>query len=234
LAKKIDESQEISLNTPKQSFQEFPRPIYWLLFLVLWALLIGTVVALFVRWAFLDAWNVFLYAGLLGLYLWAERRAYHKPHQPGRRAHESLRYLLSLSWWIVMIGSPLEYAIWPHSHRGWTIAGVLLTLGGVGLRVWSVYTLSEYFSGHIEAFKGQPVIETGPYHLIRHPAYAGNMLQLIGMPLVVNAYGALTLAALVASLFLRRLLWEEEFLAEQIPGYTEYMQRTRRLIPGVW
>jgi protein-S-isoprenylcysteine O-methyltransferase Ste14 len=222
------------LNNVSQSFQEFPRPIYWLLFVVLWALLIVTAVTLYVRWAFLDSWKVFVYACLLAVYLWAERRAYSAPDQPGQRAHEGLRYLLSLTWWILMIGSLLEYAIWPSSQLGWTIAGVLLTLVGLGLRVWSVYSLGKYFSGHIEAFEGQSVIETGPYRLIRHPAYAGNTLQVVGMPLLVDAYAALMLSALVVGLFLRRLLWEEEFLSERIPGYTDYMQRTKRLIPGIW
>jgi protein-S-isoprenylcysteine O-methyltransferase Ste14 len=205
-----------------------------LLFLVLWALLIGTLVALVLRWPSLDAWKVFLYAGLLGLYLWAERRAYHQPDRPGERTHEGLRYLLSLGWWTTMVGALLVYAIWPHAQIGWTIAGVLLTLVGLALRVWSVHSLGQYFSGHIEAFEGQPVIETGPYRLIRHPGYAGNIVHVVGMPLVVNAYPLLLLSAVVVALFLRRLLWEEEFLADRIPGYAEYMGRTWRLIPGIW
>jgi protein-S-isoprenylcysteine O-methyltransferase Ste14 len=222
------------LKAQDQSVQEFPRPIYWLLPIVLWALLLGTVVALFARWASLDAWKVFLYAGLLGLYLWAERRAYREPDQPGQRTHEGLRYLLSLSWWILTIGSLLEYAIWPRSQLGWTIAGVLLSSVGMVLRVWSVSSLGKYFSGHIEAFDGQPVIETGPYRWIRHPGYAGNILQVFGTPLVVNAYAALVLSCVIAVLFLQRLFWEEEFLAKNIPGYRTYMKHTRRLIPGVW
>jgi protein-S-isoprenylcysteine O-methyltransferase Ste14 len=32
-----------------------------------------------------------------------------------------------------------------------------------------------------------------------------------------------------------RLLREERFLAARLPGYAEYMRRTRyRLVPGVW
>ncbi len=218
----------------KQSLEEFPRWIYALLFVALWGLLLATVVVLYQRRASLSLWKLYLYAGLFAAYLLAERRAHQAPQAAGRRAHEGLRYLLSLAWWALMIGAPLEYGLWPKEQLAVTIAGGLLVAAGTGLRVWSVRTLKTYFSGHIEAFEGQPVVEAGPYGAIRHPAYAGNMLQVIGMPLVVNAYGALVLSALVIGLFVRRLLWEEEFLVRELDGYAEYMKRTKRLIPGVW
>ncbi|MHB1414884.1 MAG: methyltransferase family protein, partial [Chloroflexota bacterium] len=67
-----------------------------------------------------------------------------------------------------------------------------------------------------------------------HPGYLGSILQAVGMPLVVNAYASLPLAVVLIGLFVRRLRWEEEFLAAHLPGYAEYARRTSRLIPGVW
>jgi protein-S-isoprenylcysteine O-methyltransferase Ste14 len=222
------------MKTEKESIGELPRLVYLLLFFILWALMTGAVIALYLRWTLLDAWKIFLYAGLLSVYLWAERRAYQEPDQPGERVHRGLRYALFLSWSILMGGALLEYALWPHAQIGFTIAGALLALAGTSLRVWSIRSLGRYFSGHTEAFEGQRVIETGPYRWIRHPGYAGNILHIVGMPLVVNAYPTLALSALVAALFVRRVLWEEEFLAQEIVGYRDYMRRTDRLIPGVW
>jgi len=40
---------------------------------------------------------------------------------------------------------------------------------------------------------------------------------------------ALGMAGLVA-----RTLAEERWLAGELPGYSEYMRRTKRLVPGVW
>lgn len=70
--------------------------------------------------------------------------------------------------------------------------------------------------------------------MLRHPGYAGSILQVVGLPLVVNAYGVLILSVAVAGLFIHRLLWEEEWLMNNLPGYEAYNQRTWRLIPGVW
>ena len=42
-------------------------------------------------------------------------------------------------------------------------------------------------------------------------------------------------ALLIVPILVLRILNEEKVLAEQLPGYRAYMQKTRyRLIPGVW
>lgn len=217
-----------------RSGREFPPRVYWLLFVTLWALLITTLILLYQHREGLSFWKLYLYVGLLAVYLLAERRSHRASEQVGQRVHEALRYLLSLSWWVLMIGAVLEFALWSKDQWGITLFGVTLTLGGSALRVWSIATLGRYFSGHIETWQGQPVIEAGPYRWLRHPGYAGNILQVIGMPLILNAYAVLLLSALVAGLFIRRLLWEEDYLSQQLPVYKEYMARTKRLIPGIW
>jgi len=213
---------------------EFPRRVYWLLFVCLWALLLGTAVILIRRWPALTPWQVYLYGGLLAVYLAAERRAHHAQPPDGQRAHEPLRYWLSLCWWGLMLGGLLLYALWPRTNTAVALTGAVLTAAGIGLRVWSVAVLGQYFSGHIETWAGQDVVEAGPYRWIRHPGYLGNILQVVGMPLILNAYGALVLTAVLIFLFLRRLLWEEAFLQQTLPGYRAYAAHTRRLLPGLW
>jgi protein-S-isoprenylcysteine O-methyltransferase Ste14 len=217
-----------------QSYHEFPRRVYWLLFVCLWGLLIATIAVLYLHRDALQLWRVYLYGGLLATYLWAEKRAHQVPSGPGQRRHEWLRYLLSLSWWALVIASSLYYGLWPARGLAVSLAGALLTLAGTGLRVWSVRALGQSFSGHIETFQGQTVVEAGPYRWIRHPGYAGSMLQVVGMPLVLNAYGILVLSAVVIGLFIRRLLWEEEFLSRQLEGYKGYAGKTKRILPGLW
>jgi len=78
------------------------------------------------------------------------------------------------------------------------------------------------------------IIETGPYRWIRHPSYAASMLVVVGLPLVMNAYYSLLLSAVLIVLFMQRLLLEETFLAQRLPTYAAYVQRTHRLIPGIW
>jgi protein-S-isoprenylcysteine O-methyltransferase Ste14 len=78
------------------------------------------------------------------------------------------------------------------------------------------------------------VVEAGPYRFIRHPSYAGSMLVVLGMPLVMDAYLSLILSVVLITLFNLRLRMEEVVLAERLKGYAAYQQRTHRLIPGVW
>ena len=222
------------LRTLPNRSREYPILVYWGLSVGLWIIAVATGVIVFLNAGHLELWKVALYGALLGAYLMAEKKAYRLSPQAGQRVQEPLRYMLAVAWWTVIFGSVLGYALWPISQESITAAGSLLMILGSGLRVWSVHTLGRYYSGHIETWTGQTVVQTGPYRVLRHPGYAGSMLQIIGLPLVLNAYGILLLSMTVAGLFIFRLLKEEAWLLENLPGYEAYRQRTWRLIPGVW
>jgi hypothetical protein len=49
-------------------------------------------------------------------------------------------------------------------------AGMVILLGGLVLRGWSIKTLGEYFTGRVMVSADQPVVTAGPYRLLRHPA----------------------------------------------------------------
>lgn len=182
----------------------------------------------------LNRWLVYLYGSLFVAYMLLERWAYRGSEGTGQQAHRGLRYLLNLAWWAVVIAPLAEYALTAR-HNGWVTAlGLTLAVAGTALRMWGVRALGRYFSGHIETYADHTLVESGPYAFIRHPAYAGNILHVLGLPLILNAYFSLVLSALVIALFIRRLLWEEQALAEQVPGYAAYRERTHRLIPGLW
>jgi protein-S-isoprenylcysteine O-methyltransferase Ste14 len=112
-------------------------------------------------------------------------------------------------------------------------AGVLLTVLGTSLRAWAVLILGKYFSVHIQVDDGHKLVETGPYKYIRHPAYAGNILQAVGIPLILNAYFSLGISAILVFLFLYRLNLEERILTQEIKGYADYITRTKKLIPKI-
>ena len=213
---------------------EYSKPVFWALFVCLWSLAVIAVLVVLANRSHLQLWKIGLYFVLLGGYLIAERIAHRTPQQLGDRAHESLRYWLALTWWALVFGSILVYALHPVEKWALTLTGALIVLAGSILRVWSVFTLGRFYSGHIETWAGQTIVQTGPYHILRHPGYAGSILQGIGFPLLVNAYPVLILSLVALILFVYRMLWEERWLTENLPGYQEYCSRTRRLIPGVW
>jgi len=78
------------------------------------------------------------------------------------------------------------------------------------------------------------VIMRGPYRVIRHPMYAATSLLVVSAVLshwsTINAVaGLIFLVALVG-----RIAAEEQLLRQRYPEYTEYAQRTKRLLPFVF
>lgn len=87
----------------------------------------------------------------------------------------------------------------------------------------------------IQQERGQKVIDTGPYALVRHPMYAGAFLYLLGTPLVLGSWIGLAALPLIAGSLIVRIFIEEAALRDGLSGYREYAARVRyRLVPGVW
>jgi protein-S-isoprenylcysteine O-methyltransferase Ste14 len=65
--------------------------------------------------------------------------------------------------------------------------------------------------------------------------YAGAILFLIGTPLLLNSFWGLLLVPVMATVFLVRVVLEEQMLVSGLEGYSDYRERVRyRLFPGIW
>jgi|SRR5579862_9221874 len=83
--------------------------------------------------------------------------------------------------------------------------------------------------------RGQHVIDSGPYRFVRHPMYAAVIPLLVGMSLWLGSYAGVIVAIVPTILIGIRAMLEEKFLRRELPGYAEYITRTRfRMIPYVW
>jgi protein-S-isoprenylcysteine O-methyltransferase Ste14 len=61
------------------------------------------------------------------------------------------------------------------------------------------------------------------------------ILTVLATPLALGSYVALPLFALLAPVMIYRLIHEERTLRRDLPGYSEYCDRTRfRLVPWLW
>jgi protein-S-isoprenylcysteine O-methyltransferase Ste14 len=114
--------------------------------------------------------------------------------------------------------------------------GVVVMLLGVTLRVWSSRVLGRFFTRTLRVAGDQPVVSDGPYCVVRHPGYLGDILMWIGAAFTTLnwiAFGGLTLAALLAYGY--RIRVEESMLQETLgEPYRAYMARTWRLLPFVY
>lgn len=98
-------------------------------------------------------------------------------------------------------------------------------------QIWAKLVLRRSF-GIAPANRG--IKASGPYRLVRHPMYAGYLLNHIGVLLMWPSLLNLAAYAIGWTAQIRRLKAEEELLAQD-PAYREFMGRTRwRLIPGLF
>ncbi len=83
--------------------------------------------------------------------------------------------------------------------------------------------------------RGQTVIDSGVYGVVRHPMYAGAIPFFLGMPLWLESYAAVVPAVFLIFLLMLRITIEEKYLRRELTGYDAYTKRVRyRLIPHVW
>lgn len=113
--------------------------------------------------------------------------------------------------------------------------GLAIQGTGLGLRAWSMRTLGTAYTRTLRSEREQRVVDEGPYALVRHPGYLGSLMIWTGFALTS---GSAPVAAIVGGLlgraYGRRIAAEEELLGRDLPGYTDYVRRTWRLVPFVW
>jgi len=112
----------------------------------------------------------------------------------------------------------------------------LVIAGGYGLGVWAM-VVNRYFSAvaRIQQDRGQVVVTTGPYRIIRHPAYAGALLASLALPIMLDAIWSLVPTLVMVVALIIRTSLEDRMLREELDGYQSYTEETPyRLIPGLW
>jgi len=116
------------------------------------------------------------------------------------------------------------------------IVAMFIVIAGYALVVWAT-GVNAFFSAvvRIQGERGHTVISSGPYWYVRHPAYVGMILVVLGAPIMLGAWWALIPGVISAVLVIVRTVLEDKTLQAELPGYVEYTRQTRyRLSPGVW
>ena len=75
------------------------------------------------------------------------------------------------------------------------LAGLALVWAGMALRLWAVLVLGRFFRITVLVQDEHRLVDTGPYRLVRHPAYTGSLLTMLGLGLAMGNW--LSLAAMV-------------------------------------
>jgi protein-S-isoprenylcysteine O-methyltransferase Ste14 len=142
-------------------------------------------------------------------------------------------------WFAWLIFMALDAQRWHLSEPMPVIANAIgagLIIGGflATLAVFNVNSFAEPVV-RLQKDRGQQVIDTGPYALVRHPMYTSAIFYLFGMPLLLGSAWGFVIPPLFVIGISWRAIAEENTLARELPGYASYKARVRyRLIPYVW
>ena len=193
----------------------------------------------------LDFWQgwvylaiVFIPACFVVLYFLKNDPGFLERRMKTKEKEAKQRLVVKLAGILFIIG----FLIPGLDHRfGWSsvpfgMVAVADALVLLGYTVCFLVFRENSFAGRtIEVVKGQKVISSGPYSIIRHPMYAGVILMYCATPIALGSYWALPPFLLVVPVLILRILNEEEILRRDLPGYAGYCKKTRfRIIPFVW
>lgn len=212
---------------------------YLLFFPVLLFLLAGD-------WRWMEGWifsAIFVlgsFATLLYLYfmdpeLLKERFA--SPVQKEQKAWDkvlvSVFFLEFLIWLAIMpldakrFGWSSLFPLWPR------LTGMALM--AIGFYVLFAALRENTFAAPVvkmQKERGQEVVSTGPYSIVRHPMYAGATLLFIGGPMLLSSNAGMLVSFVLIVTIAIRAVGEEAMLKEELAGYREYMETVRwRIIP---
>ena len=126
---------------------------------------------------------------------------------------------------------------WSDSMPVWVNwLGLTMLVFGYAVGTWAM-AVNAYFSSHVRIQKdrGQTVVTTGPYAIVRHPAYITGAVAMCGIPLLLDSLLAYPPIILLCIGIVIRTVLEDKTLLTELPGYQEYAGKVRfRLIRGVW
>jgi protein-S-isoprenylcysteine O-methyltransferase Ste14 len=196
----------------------------------------------------LDYWQAWLFVAVFGLssqaigiyFLVHDRRLLERRMNIGPVAEQrpaqkfiSALFILGFVCFVVFPAFDHRFGWSPVAPSVSVVANLMIVLSF--LLFFAVMKSNPYAASTIQLEDGQPVVSTGLYAHVRHPMYSGALLLLAAMPLALGSWWSVFLLVPFFPVLVWRILDEEAFLSENLPGYAEYTQRVRyRLVPRIW
>jgi protein-S-isoprenylcysteine O-methyltransferase Ste14 len=148
------------------------------------------------------------------------------------------RYRIPLLLGVVLLWFPFRYlglaaTLTPHSEQAQAI-GVFVCALGLFVAIWSRRTLAGNWSRDVTFKQGHELIQTGPYHFVRHPIYTGILLMSLGTAIVVGRLHSWLGLIFMCAAFWIKLRQEESLMMRHFPNdYPAYRSRVKALVPFI-
>jgi protein-S-isoprenylcysteine O-methyltransferase Ste14 len=132
-----------------------------------------------------------------------------------------------------LTGTSLHHHIWRPSPVESSIA-LALVVAGAAFALWSRFTIGTNWSGVVTLKQDHELMQSGPYHVVRHPIYTGLLTMGLGSSLQYDeVYGFLFLV-LAAVMLAFKMRLEERLMMENFPDqYPQYRQHVKAIVPFV-
>jgi protein-S-isoprenylcysteine O-methyltransferase Ste14 len=201
-------------------------------------------------WGWWEAWAIvglwLSYATGMGVFLWRTDRELLRERMKADRGQKDqkgwdrvlmvLMLVAGLGLFLIPGFDVVRFG-WSEPFPTWLeITAMALHIPGFFWIGWVMHE-NTYLSRvvKIDEERGQTVITTGPYAIVRHPMYTAVILLVVALPVALGSRWALLGAAVMSALLVVRTALEDKTLHAELPGYPEYTRKTRyRLIPGIW
>jgi len=137
---------------------------------------------------------------------------------------------------VIVAGLDHRYNWSPEFPLSLNTFGFFLITLGYGFAAWALAENRFFYSVVlVRADRGHVLCDRGPYRIVRHPGYAGNIIALFGIALALGSVWTLIPVAVASAISVLRTALEDQTLQDELPGYQEYAHRVRyRLIPGIF
>jgi protein-S-isoprenylcysteine O-methyltransferase Ste14 len=240
---------DMSVKTVGEEPAHTVSPRQWIRLVVVYLLI---PLILFICGGDLGWWQAWLYSMLflaasIGGRMWAEQR------HPGLTAErQNIETIQNAKAWDKVLAPLMAVSVvfpmvivagldhrfnWSPEFPLWlSIVGFIFIAFGYAFAAWALAE-NRFFSSvvRIQTDRGHVVCDSGPYRIVRHPGYAGNMLALPGMVLALSSMWTFIPVVVALIIAVIRTALEDQTLQEELSGYRDYAQRVRyRLIPWIY
>ena len=207
------------------------------------ALLVGALI--FVPAGTIKFLNGWIFMGVLfvpmfifGIYLMFKNPDLLKRRLNAKEKEGEQKTVIALSGLMFMAG----FVIAGLNYRfGWVVLPNIVTIIASIVFVISYILYAEvlrenkYLLRTIEVEKGQKVVDTGMYGIVRHPMYIVTILLFLSIPLILGSIISFVIFLMYPFIIIKRIKNEEKVIEKDLDGYIEYEKKVKyRLIPFIW
>lgn len=227
----------------KTSFRQLIISFFYLLFFCSLNFLVAG------NWYWTEAWiyavSFFIFSLATVIYLYFKDPAllnerFGSPIQKEQKSWDKfllMTFLVGTIVWFILIPLDAGRFHWSPEFPLWVkVIGAILYISNFPV-IFAAFRENSFAAPVVKMQKerGQKVISTGIYSIIRHPMYLGGTLLMLGAPLLLGSVYGLLLGILLTITLYFRTFGEEKMLIQELEGYPEYMKKVRwRIIPYVF